>query len=180
MAIKLNASYSKKLGLPGYSSHAFSASVEVELGDINQVNAECARLYGLLQASVDGEIRHTGFVPDDGYGLNGIQNGTPTANNGLGTHRQAQLPGVDPQRHNGNGNGGRQEGWSCSPKQRELILKIIAENGLATGAVDGIAQDRFGAPLEQLNRTQASAIIDELLATYGGKRKGAKAAAPAR
>ena len=37
MAIKLNTAYSKKLGLPGFSSHAFSASVEVELGDINQV-----------------------------------------------------------------------------------------------------------------------------------------------
>jgi hypothetical protein len=61
MAIKLNTSYSKKLGLPGYSSHAFSASVEVELGDMNQVSAECGRLYGLLQASVDHEIRNTGF-----------------------------------------------------------------------------------------------------------------------
>ena len=43
MAIKLNTSYSKKLGLPGYSSHSFSASVEVELGDINQASTECAR-----------------------------------------------------------------------------------------------------------------------------------------
>jgi len=31
MAIKLIANYSKKLGLPGYSSHQFSVSVETEL-----------------------------------------------------------------------------------------------------------------------------------------------------
>lgn len=31
MAIKLIANYSKRLGLPGYSSHQFSVSVETEL-----------------------------------------------------------------------------------------------------------------------------------------------------
>jgi len=30
MAIKLIANYSKRLGLPGYSSHQFSVSVETE------------------------------------------------------------------------------------------------------------------------------------------------------
>jgi len=40
MAIKLSANYSKKLGLPNYSSHSFSASVEVELTDISQVEQE--------------------------------------------------------------------------------------------------------------------------------------------
>lgn len=30
MAFKLSANYSKKLGLPNFSSHSFSASVEVE------------------------------------------------------------------------------------------------------------------------------------------------------
>jgi hypothetical protein len=173
MAIKLLTSYSKKLGLPGYSSHAFSASVEVELGDINQVNAECARMYGLLQASVDGEIRHTGFVPNETYGLNGIQNNTPhPTSNGSGTHHP---------NGNGNGNGNGANGsaptsWSCSSKQRELIKKIATENGLTRDAVEGVAQDRFGVSLSLLNKLQASGLIDELLATYGGKRKGAEAA----
>ena len=48
MAIKLSANYSKKLGLPQYSSHSFSASVEVELSDITQAEAEVQRLYELL------------------------------------------------------------------------------------------------------------------------------------
>ena len=37
MAVKLSANYSKKLGLPAYSSHSFSASVEIELTDLSQV-----------------------------------------------------------------------------------------------------------------------------------------------
>ena len=63
MAIKLSANYSKKLGLPQYTSHSFSASVEVELSDITQVEAEVQKLYQLLQHSVDQEIQHPGFVP---------------------------------------------------------------------------------------------------------------------
>jgi hypothetical protein len=63
MAIKLSANYSKKLGLPQYSSHSFSASVEVELSDITQVEAEVQKLYQLLQHSVDQEIQHPGFIP---------------------------------------------------------------------------------------------------------------------
>ncbi len=63
MAIKLSANYSKKLGLPQYSSHSFSASVEVELSDITQVEAEVQKLYQLLQHSVDQEIQHPGYVP---------------------------------------------------------------------------------------------------------------------
>ena len=44
MAIKLSANYSKKLGLPQDSSHSFSASFEVELSDITQVEAEVQKL----------------------------------------------------------------------------------------------------------------------------------------
>lgn len=40
MAIKLNASHRKKLGLPRCSSHSFSVSVEVELAGISQVEAK--------------------------------------------------------------------------------------------------------------------------------------------
>ena len=68
MAIKLSANYGKKLGLPEYSSHSFSASVEVELTDITQVESECQKLYELLQQSVDQEIQQVGFVPNPGYG----------------------------------------------------------------------------------------------------------------
>jgi len=68
MALKLIANYSKRLGLPGYSSHQFSVCVETELSNINDVAGESSRLYQSLQQSVDEEIQHTGFVPDEGYG----------------------------------------------------------------------------------------------------------------
>jgi hypothetical protein len=164
MAIKLNTSYSKKLGLPGYSSHSFSASVEVELGDINQAGTECARLYGLLQASVDHEIRNTGFVPDPGYGT--APPATPHSGTGSGV---LQAPaGNGNANNNGDGNPVNR-GWNCSPKQRDLILKIIAENGLVRENIDGLAQQCFGVGLPGLNKSQASGLIDELFESYGNR-----------
>jgi hypothetical protein len=168
MAIKLNTSYSKKLGLPGYSSHSFSASVEVELGDINQAGTECARLYGLLQASVDHEIRNTGFVPDPGYGI--APSTTPHPGNGSG---MLPVPGGS---NNGNatnsGDGNStNRGWDCSPKQRDLILKIIAENGLVRENIEGLAQQRFGVGLTRLDKLQASGLIDGLFESHGSRAK---------
>src|SRR4051812_40898314 len=69
MAVKLSAAYSKKAGLPGYSSHAFYVSVETELQNLEDVPAQSEQLYGLLQKSVDRQIQQTGFVPPNGYGL---------------------------------------------------------------------------------------------------------------
>ena len=166
MAIKLNTSYSKKLGLPGFSSHSFSASVEVELGDINQAGTECARLYGLLQASVDHEIRNTGFVPDAGYGMG--PSTAPHPGNGPG-----MLPapnGNGNATNDGNANSANRD-WNCSPKQRDLILKIIAENGLVREDINGLAQQRFGVGLIRLNKLQASGLIDELFESYGNRAK---------
>jgi hypothetical protein len=58
--ITLEANYSKKIALPGYSSHQFSVSLKTELADISQVEQESARLYSVLQQSVDGNIRQIG------------------------------------------------------------------------------------------------------------------------
>jgi hypothetical protein len=60
MAIHLEANYSKKLGLPGYSSHQYSVTIKTEVTDPNQVPAESSRLYDMLQSCVDREI-HRGF-----------------------------------------------------------------------------------------------------------------------
>ncbi len=64
MAIILEAAYSKKLGLPNYSSHSYVVSLRTELSDLTQVEAESARLYALLQQSVDNAIQQVGFLPD--------------------------------------------------------------------------------------------------------------------
>ena len=78
MAVKLTANYAKRLGLPGYSSHQFSVSLETELTDLGNAQGEATRLYGLLQDAVDREIQHVGFVPPDGYGM-GNGNGSASA-----------------------------------------------------------------------------------------------------
>src|SRR5438067_3696819 len=75
MAIKLSAAYSKKLGLPGFSSHSFSVSIETELQNLDNVREESARLYDSLQQAVDQQIQKTGFVPPDGYGMEADKNG---------------------------------------------------------------------------------------------------------
>jgi hypothetical protein len=60
--ITLECNYSKKLGLPGYSSHQFAITLRTEIADLNQVQSESARLYKLLQEGVDTSIKETGYA----------------------------------------------------------------------------------------------------------------------
>jgi len=152
MAIKLIGNYAKRLGLPGFSSHQYSISVETELSDSGDIQREASRIYDLLQNAVDREIQQTGFVPGESYGL--TENGS-TNRNGHGSHES-------PRNTNSNGNGKAR--WSCSEKQKEFIGNIVAENDLDPASVESIAFDRFGVGVRQLNKTQASGLIDELLA----------------
>ena len=43
--ITLECNYSKKLGLPGYSSHQFAITLRTEIADLTQVQSESSRLY---------------------------------------------------------------------------------------------------------------------------------------
>jgi hypothetical protein len=52
MAVKLSANYSKRLGLPGYSSHQFSVTVESELHNTDNVSTEAESLHKTLQSAV--------------------------------------------------------------------------------------------------------------------------------
>ena len=79
MAVKLIANYAKRLGLPGYSSHQFSVSIETELQNLDNVRQASARLYESLQEAVDQQIQQTGFVPPDGYGIEADKTGFGTA-----------------------------------------------------------------------------------------------------
>ena len=172
MAIKLIGNYAKRLGLPGYSSHQFSVSVETELVDTGDIQGEATRIYHLLQDAVDREIQETGFVPGDEYGLN--DNGThqPQADgNHNGQHRLNGGNG-----HNGSGTNGHSDRWSCSDKQKEFILKLVDENDLDRDTVEQTALDRFGVGVRQLNKLQASGLISELLESVGknGKSRNGK------
>jgi hypothetical protein len=72
--ITLECNYSKKLGLPGYSSHQFAITLRTEIADVNQVQSDSARLYKLLQDGVDTSIKETGYLPTNGNG-NGQRGG---------------------------------------------------------------------------------------------------------
>ncbi len=138
MAIVMEANYSKKCGLPGYSSHQYMITLRTELADLTQVDAESARLHALLQTAVDREIQEVGYLP-------------PNANGNCS-------------KGNGNGN----ETWACSPKQKDLILRIVEEHSLDKTKVEALAQDRFGTTVKALNRLEASGLIDELITQTGG------------
>ena len=163
MALLLEGNYSKKIGLAGYSSHQFSLTLKTEITDIANVPAEAARLYRLLQDGVDTSIKDVGYLPGPTNG-NGNSNG----------HTQPQRNG------NGNGNGhgnghstsGPSEIWNCTPKQRDLILKIVAEQQLDKNDIEGLAQERFGKGVKQLNKLEASGLIEELFEKYPGRRNG--------
>jgi hypothetical protein len=168
MALQLEANYSKKLGLPGYSSHQYSVTLRLEVSDIKQVEAESARLYALLQGCVDRDIQEAGFLPTNG---NGASNGSHQ--NGSNGHSHGHANGHSNGHHgtNGNGNGrpnGQSEAWSCSDKQRSLILKIVEDHRLDKQDIDALAQERFGKGVRQLNKMEASGLIEELLETHGG------------
>lgn len=63
MPVILEANYSKKIGLPGYSSHQYSITLRTEISDLTQVSSESQRLYAQLQSCVDRDIQNTGFLP---------------------------------------------------------------------------------------------------------------------
>jgi len=154
MALVIEANYSKKVGLPGYSSHQFSLTLKAEITDINQVPAESARLYRLLQDGVDTSIKEVGYLPE----------AKPTNGNGNG-HSQ-------PRNGNGQPTNGNHEQWNCTPKQQDLIIKIVDDNRLDKAEVEKLAMDRFGKGVKQLNKLEASGFIEELFEKYPGRRNG--------
>jgi hypothetical protein len=140
MAVIIEANYSKKLGLPAYSSHSYSITIRSEVADLSQVERESAKLYAILQGSVDREIQEVGFVPDGN--------------------------GAAP-RTNGHSNGDQ---WACSDKQKELILKVVDEHRLDKQEVEALAKQMFEKPVKALNKMEASGLIENLLETYGPKK----------
>lgn len=153
MPLILEANYSKKIGLPGYSSHQFMVMLRTEITDLNSVPTESDRLYGLLQSAVDASLQRVGYLPDV-PARNGPQNGNGHSNGNGNGHSQ---------------NNGHHDRWQCTDKQRELILKITEEHRLDKTAVDQLALDRFGKGVRQLNKLEASGLIDELFEQTGQK-----------
>jgi hypothetical protein len=155
MAVKIIANYSKRLGLPGYSSHQFSVSVEAELSSTDNVTSEASRLYKTLQNAVDTEMQSTGFVPSGEYG----------------SWEQPQIQGHTTHRAPISGSALNRP-WKASDKQRDLVLKLVENTGIEIEVVEAISEEMFGpCDLVDLNKIQMSGLIDELLSRYGKRQK---------
>ena len=155
MAVKIIANYSKRLGLPGYSSHQFSVSVETELATTDNVTSEASKLYKTLQTAVDREMQCTGFVPCGEYGA----------------VEQAPAPPTPPARATVNGSS-HSKPWKASDKQRELVLKLVENANLDMEVVESLSEEMFGhGDLPELNKIQMSGLIDELLSRYGKRQR---------
>ncbi len=168
MAIKLIANYSKRLGLPGYSSHQFEVSIETEITNPSDVQAVSANIYNTLQSAVDEQMQQVGFVPDEQYGRGNNTSATPTSasspasanstkGNGYGTY-SAQPDTPEPS---------QEERWQCTEKQQSMILGQGRKCGMALAELDQLAQQRFGKPISTLNSMEASGIIKELMERTG-------------
>ena len=149
MAIKLIANYSKRLGLPGYSSHQFSISVETELMTTDDLAGESERLYQRLQSSVDEQMLRTGFVPPGTYGMD------PPADSAASQRNETTPSNVTTV-----ANWQRGPAWKCSDKQKDLILKLVDEHQLDKDDVEALANERFGKGVRLLNKVEASGLID--------------------
>lgn len=167
MAVILQMTYQKKLGLPNYSSHSCAVSLTTEIADVSAVADESTRLYGLLQDAVDREIQSVGFMPDAStYGMKTNGNGHPIQNgNGNGNgHPSSGNGNAQPPTQNR-----RQDRWNCTEGQQGLILRIVNENQLNKDDVEAMAQQFFGCGVKECDKLQASQIIEELLAKTGQK-----------
>jgi len=158
MAIILELQYGKKLGLPEYSSHNFSVSLKPEAVSLDQIPQEVERAYHILQQAVDSQITNPGYVP-------GME--APSAPSNIVHLKQPASQQTPPP----NGN------WRCSAKQKELILKLVSERNLDRNDVDQQARERFGKGVTQLNKLEASGLIDSLMGGNSNRKPAQRRAA---
>ncbi len=168
MAIKLIANYSKRLGLPNYSSHQFEVSIETEITNPADVQSVTTNIYNTLQSAVDAQMQQVGFVPDEQYGRGGSTSAAPPSapspasahsNRGNGYGNYSAQPDSPP--------ASQEDRWQCTEKQQNMILGQGRKCGMSLSELDKLAQQRFGKPISALNSMEASGIIKELMERTG-------------
>ena len=70
---------------------------------------------------------------------------------------------------NGNGHRPSTDGWACTEGQKKLILQLVHDHQLDKGDIETMAQQIFGLGVKELNKMQASNLVDELLEKVGKK-----------
>ena len=155
MAITIEANYQKRLGLPNYSSHAYSVTIKTEVSNLSKIEEASSHLYRQLQDAVDRDIQETGFLPGD------------NAPAELSPFQRGGTRGSAPRQSRAD-----RDDWNCSDKQRGLIEKMMSQHTIPFDELDGLSHERFGFGLKGLNKMQASGLIDELLDTYSKSKAG--------
>jgi len=148
MAVMLDINYSKKLGLPNYSSHSLGVGLKAEVANLDEVQGEVEKAYSLLQSAVDSQIVHQGFVSNEsnqGNGVDQVQNRRSKVNE----------PKTDP------------DNWNCTVRQRGLLMTILERNGLDPEVVEKLSQELHGRPMSDLGKMQVSSVIGEVLDRWG-------------
>jgi hypothetical protein len=136
MATVLKATYTTGLTQAGLSDHRFSLSLRTKVADLTQVETECARLYAVLQASMENVLQNHGSLP---LNLNG---------HGERRHIIRALRGDQ-----------NRSTWACSRKQRKLLRRFSAKCNLDWSFIERAAQERFAKPVQALNQSQARELI---------------------
>ena len=153
MAILLEIHYDKRLGLPGYSSHDFGVSLKTEVTDLDQIRQESERAYQILQKSVDSQIIHRGYVPEQ-VNNSGVTNQEEKDNTSVGIGK----------------NDNNTEKWNCTVRQRDLILNVLERNNLDPQTANELGVELHGKKMDRLTKLQVSGVITELLNRFGRKK----------
>ena len=157
MAVLIDINYTKKLGLPNYSSHSLGIGLKAEAQDLDGVRGEGEKVYGLLQESVDAQLARRGFIPGETGNGKDLEGGT--LDDPPGTE-EPDFEQTDP------------ESWQCSPKQRTLILDILGRHDLQSSIVDAIAWQIHGRSMMEVTPREASAVVGEILERFGKRSNG--------
>jgi hypothetical protein len=153
MAILLEIHYDKRLGLPGYSSHDFGVSLKTEVTDLDQIRQESERAYQILQKSVDSQIIHRGYVPEQ-VNNSGVTNQEEKDNTSVGIDK----------------NDNNTEKWNCTVRQKDLILNVLERNNLDPQTANELGVELHGKEMDRLTKLQVSGVITELLNRFGRKK----------
>ena len=139
--LKLNASYSKKIPVPGedYSSQSFHCSMEVELSDTastEQLQSKIHDTFAMVRGAVETELHGKQPEKSDLRVL-------PNKDSSQKTETTAK----------------------ASNKQIRYILDLAKDRGLGISQINERARQQFGADsVYDIDRKAASRMVDELKA----------------